>query len=276
MHNHARLARLIAILLAGLVSPSFALKPAHDSVLPSASKEQVIESFDHGDFNALVKKYTRDGWVDYEGLRGKADKLDRYITSLAEVSLDGMGRNEELALLLNAYNAFTLRLILDYYPVASIMDIPKEKRWEDVRWKIGGHTWSLDQIEHEHIRPQFADPRVHFALVCAATGCPPLRAEAYTGARIEEQLEDQARKVHNSDRWLRLDAETGDLYLTQLYEWYREDFGTDDAAIIAHAARYHAPLKTFLDKGGKVTIHWMKYEWKLNNIPKNSIQESSQ
>jgi hypothetical protein len=96
-----------------------------------------------------------------------------------------MGRNEKLALLINAYNAFTLKLIVERLPVQSILDIPAAERWDAVRWKVGGQVWSLKQIEHEQIRPKFTEPRVHFALVCAAVGCPPLRNEAYDASRLD-------------------------------------------------------------------------------------------
>ena len=117
--------------------------------------------------------------------------------------IDELGRDERLALLINAYNAFTLRLILDHYPVASITDIPADQRWDAVRWRLAGETYSLNQIEHELVRPNFREPRIHFALVCAAVGCPPLRTEAYTGELLEEQLEGQTRYSHAHDRWLR-------------------------------------------------------------------------
>ena len=96
------------------------------------------------------------------------------------MSFADLGRSEKLALLINAYNACTLRLILDHWndgQLASIKDIPRDNRWEDQRWQIGKRRLSLNQIEHEEIRGRFAEPRIHFALVCAAKGCPPLRAE---------------------------------------------------------------------------------------------------
>jgi uncharacterized membrane protein YdjX (TVP38/TMEM64 family) len=158
-------------------------------------------AFDHSAYDKLVKAHVAPGgWVDYEGLKKDAEHLDSYLRSLADALFDDLGRDQKLALLLNAYNAFTLRLILDYYPVDSIRSIPAEKRWDAKRWQIGGYTWGLNQIEHEQIRPKFREPRVHFALVCAAIGCPPLRSEAYTADRLEEQLEDQARYVHGHKR----------------------------------------------------------------------------
>src|SRR5690606_18585297 len=105
------------------------------------------------------------GMVDYAGLAADTAALDGYIASLADVDLDVLSRDERLALLINAYNAFTLRLILDHYPVASIKDIPEAERWKAERWDLGGKTVSLDTIEHVMIRPVFNEPRIHWALV---------------------------------------------------------------------------------------------------------------
>jgi uncharacterized membrane protein YdjX (TVP38/TMEM64 family) len=222
-------------------------------------------AFDHSAFDQLLKKYVAEGgWVDYQGLRGESDKLDRYIASLADAPFDQMGRDEKLALLIDGYNAFTLRLILDYYPIKSIKDIPSDKRWDDKRWKIAGHTWSLNQIEHEQIRPKFKEPRVHFALVCAAIGCPPLRSEAYVGSRVNEQLEDQARYVHTHDRWFKFEPDKNVVHLTSLYKWYGSDFEQVAGSVLNFAARYSPQLKAALDAGRKPKVEWLDYDWTLN------------
>lgn len=151
-------------------------------------------AFDHAALDSLLKTHVDDaGRVDYRALKQEAAALDAYIAALAGAPLDEMGRSERLALLTNAYNAFTLRLILDHHPVKSIKDIPAAQRWDAVRWTVGGQTWSLNQIEHEQIRPHFAEPRIHFALVCAAVGCPPLRNEAYRADDLDAQLDAQTR-----------------------------------------------------------------------------------
>ncbi len=223
-------------------------------------------AFDHSAYDELVKKYVSEGgWVDYQGLRGDAEKLDQYVSSLAGAPFDQMGRDEKLALLINAYNAFTLRLILDHYPLKSIKDIPSNKRWDDERWKIGGHTWSLNEIEHEQIRPKFKEPRVHFALVCAAIGCPPLRSEAYVRDRVNDQLEDQARYVHTHDRWFKFEPDKNVVHLTSLYKWYGSDFEQVAGSVLKFAARYSLELKQALDAGKEPKIEWLDYDWTLNS-----------
>ncbi|MCI0458159.1 MAG: VTT domain-containing protein [Gemmataceae bacterium] len=223
-------------------------------------------SFDHSAFDALLKAHVDQvGGVDYQGLKQDAAKLDSYLQALANAPFDDMGRNQKLALLLNAYNAFTLRLILDYYPIDSIQSIPAEKRWDDVRWRIGGHTWSLNQIEHEQIRPKFKEPRVHFALVCAAVGCPNLRNEAYQADRIDEQLEDQARYVQSHSRWFQFESDKGAVRLTRLYLWYGGDFRQVAGSVLNFAARYSPGLEEALDAGRKPRIKWLPYDWSLNS-----------
>ena len=182
---------------------------------------------DHGQFDALLRKHVGSGgWVDYAGLAGDAAKLDQYLAAVRRAPLDKLGRNERLALLINAHNAFTLKLILEHWndgKLQSIKEIPAQQRWDAVRWNVGGYTWSLNQIEHEQVRPKFREPRIHFALVCAAVGCPPLRSEAYTGARLDEQLADQAKYVHTHDRWFRYERGADSVALTRLYDWFGDD-----------------------------------------------------
>lgn len=226
--------------------------------------------FDHSLFDTLLHKYVdQDGWIDYGNLLSDTDSLDTYIANVKNAPFVSLGRDEKLALLINAYNAFTLRLILDYYPLKSIKDIPNAKRWDAKRWQIGFMTLSLNQIEHEQIRPKFAEPRIHFALVCAAIGCPKLRNEAYHTNRLEEQLEDQTRYVHTHDRWFRYQQGAIKIQLTKLYSWYGSDFKQVAGSILDYAAGYSAHLKTDIDAGKNPRIKWLEYDWTLNDRKNN-------
>jgi uncharacterized membrane protein YdjX (TVP38/TMEM64 family) len=226
-----------------------------------------MASFDHGAFDALMRKHVAaGGWVDYAGLKENARSLDQYIDTLALAHFDRLGRNDKLALLINAYNAFTLRLILDHYPVKSIKDIPAAKRWDDKRWKVAGHTWSLNQIEHEQIRPKFREPRIHFALVCAAVGCPPLRAEAYTGAKLEAQLADQSHYLHTHVRWFQFDEGGNVVRLTSLYDWYSDDFGQVAGSVLEFAAKQCPALLKAQNAGTDFRVEWLAYDWGLNSM----------
>ncbi len=220
---------------------------------------------DHSGFSELLAEFVSEGgWVDYRGLRAREGDLDAYLGSLATAPFDAMGRDQKLALLINAYNAFTLKLILEYYPLGSIEDIPVSKGWNARRWIIGGTAFSLRDIEHGEIRPKFAEPRIHFALVCASISCPPLRREAYVASRLEEQLADQTRYVHEGDRWFRYEPGSDTLHLTSLYDWYGSDFKQQSGSVERFAARSSAPLKAALDLGKKVKVRYLDYDWALN------------
>jgi uncharacterized membrane protein YdjX (TVP38/TMEM64 family) len=264
----------LAIVAVGGVACSYANRSKLSSLFgpPSVTlKDTTPEKpdspkIDHSAFDELLKTIVSPGgWVDYDALRADSEKLDRYIAALGDVPFDDLGRNEKLALLLNGYNAFTLRLILDHYPVKSIKDISAAQRWDAVRWKIGRHVWSLNQIEHEQTRPNFREPRVHFALVCAAIGCPPLRSEAYSADRIEEQLEDQARYVHDHDRWFRYDETANVARLTKLYQWYGGDFEQVAGSVLKFASSYAPALNSAMAAGREPRIVWIDYNWSLNS-----------
>lgn len=221
--------------------------------------------FDHSGFDALLRKHVDyAGLVDYRTLKADPTALDGYIASLAKAPLADMGRSERLTLLINGYNAFTLRLILDHYPIGSIKDIPADQRWDAKRWNIGGNVWSLNQIEHEQIRPNFKEPRIHFALVCAAIGCPPLRNEAYATDRLEKQLAAQAQYVHTHDRWFQFDAPANVVKLTSLYNWYGGDFEQAAGSVLKYAAAHSPALKQALDSGSKPKVEFLNYDWSLN------------
>ncbi|MCO5169043.1 MAG: VTT domain-containing protein [Planctomycetes bacterium] len=223
-------------------------------------------TFDHGLLDGLLAAHVEaeTGLVDYQGLRRDAATLDRYLERLAAADLGPLGRDERLALLLNAYNAFTLRLILDHRPLASIRDVPEDRRWKGRTWTLAGQAYTLDELEHEQLRPKFREPRVHFALNCASVGCPPLRREAYVGARLEEQLEAQARLVHDDARWFRYDPERGELHLTRLYDWFEGDFAQVAGSALDFAARYSPALRRDLERGQRPRVRWLEYDWALN------------
>lgn len=222
-------------------------------------------AFDHSVYNSLLREHVNEaGFVDYKGLAARADQLDHYIDALADAPLDEMAGSERLALLINAYNAFTLRLILDHYPVNSIKAITPDP-WSEKRWNVGGNVWSLNQIEHDQIRPLFKDPRVHFALVCAADGCPVLRNEAYIGSQLERQLERQAVSVHTNSRWFQYDAETNTLRLSKWYDWYANDFEQDAGSVLDYAARYSEQLRAALEGNTPPDVRFIEYDWSLNS-----------
>ncbi len=248
---------LVVVTLATL-----ALHPSAAAQAPGSAR------FDHSGLDRLLKaRVDADGQVDYGRLRGDSRELDAYLASLATVALSGLAPEEQLALQINAYNAFTLRLILDHHPVASIKDIPSGERWRARRFRLAGETLSLDDLEHQRIRRQFDEPRIHFALVCAARGCPPLRREAYEGSRLAEQLADQSRRMHQDERFVRFEAATGVLHLTHLYDWYGDDFRKQAPSVAEYVGRELPAVRAALDAGVQVRVRWLPYDWSLNAQP---------
>ncbi len=213
-------------------------------------------SVDHALLDGLLREHVREGWVDY-GAVAEDPRLDRYLQVLAAAPWDALSRDERLALAINAYNAFTLALIVDHGPVDSIQDIPAAERWDAARWTLGGRTVSLSSLEHEELRRNFREPRIHFSINCASIGCPPLRSEAYVPARLEAQLEDASARLHADSRWVRIEGRTA--HLTKLYSWYEGDFTQAAGSPLAYASTWVPALGD-----GSWSIRWLDYDWSLN------------
>jgi hypothetical protein len=234
-------------------------------------------AFDHSAFDALLKRHVRGGRVDYDAF-ARAPEFPRYLAALAAARPEALPEKERLALWINAYNAYTIQLINTHGERESIRNINKtlgvfagKGPWQEPIATVGGRTYTLDHVEHEIVRKQFKEPRIHFALVCAAIGCPPLRAEAYTGARLEQQLDEQAREfVLRAPEKNRVDVAGKTVYVSPIFvDWYRADFGGTDAAIGRYLAAYYpagSPERRLLESGG-FRLVTTDYSWLLNTPP---------
>lgn len=169
-------------------------------------------------------------------------------------------RADRLAYWINLYNAATLKLVLAHYPLENIRQIGGDKRspWDLPVVRIAGADLSLNQIENEIIRPEFGDARIHFALNCAAQGCPPLRAEAFVAARLDAQLDQACRLALNDSRWVTRAANT--LTLTKLFEWYADDFRAAAGSVLGFIARYRSD-----EISEQMDIAYGEYDWALNS-----------
>ncbi len=158
-----------------------------------------------------------------------------------------------MAFWINAYNAFTVKLIVDNYPISSIMKLDNGKVW-DRKWiNIGGKTYSLNNIENDILRPQFKDPRIHFAVNCAAKSCPPLLNRAWTAANLESNFEKQARAFINNPEFNKISAK--EVEVSKIFDWYASDFGN----LIDYLNKYSS---TKINANAKVKFR--EYDWALN------------
>lgn len=228
---------------------------------------------DHAPFSAMLAAYVRDGLVDYDGLAGDG-RFDPYLRALEQGDPARMAPPERLAFWINVYNAYTIQLIRLRGERRSIRNInkrfgiPIKSPWSEPIVRAAGRTLSLDDVEHRIIRREFAEPRVHMALVCAALGCPPLRGEAYVGARLDAQLDDQARRFLATAAKNRVDVATRTVYGSPIFSWYRDDFGGTLAGVGRFWARYvTGDAERALLLSGSFAWRDTPYDWSLNVRP---------
>lgn len=245
-----------------------------------ASALQLAAAPDPSLLSAVLAAHVKDGRVDYAGLKSD-DRLPRYLAQLAATDPATLkSPAEQLAFWINAYNAFTLQLILDHHPQSSITEIGtgglalgsvlKTTAW-DLRFaRVGGKTYTLNEIEHDIIRRQLHDPRAHFALNCASASCPILRPEAYRADELSAQLDDQARRFFASAARNRFDLATKTAWLSEIFSWYRKDFGGSERAVLLEAARY-APddvRRSITADPAAWKVKYLAYDWSLNAATK--------
>lgn len=210
--------------------------------------------------------------VDYEALKKDHSKLQVYLKSLSQVSkksFDQFSREEQLAFLINAYNAFTLKLIIDHYPLKSIKDIGNifKGPWDQKFFVLLGEKRTLDQLEHKMIRPWFHEPRIHFAVNCASLGCPSLAQNAYTGKKLNVQLENALKHFLSNSSKNYSDPSKKRLYISKIFKWYKKDFKKSKKTLKGFLKPYF-PLMTkdkgAVEKMSRYTIKWTDYDWNLN------------
>jgi len=194
-------------------------------------------------------------------------QLRNYIDSLGAIEISAYNRAEQRAYWINLYNALTIDIVLEHYPLESIRDISSglfsSGPWRLKLVQVEGEALSLDDIEHRILRPIWRDPRIHYAVNCASLGCPDLQPGAFTAANSESLLEQAARKFVNSARAARFDR--GKLEVSSIYHWFEEDFGGDDSGVIAHLLRYaDTDLAAALAQVEEIDDHF--YDWRLNAV----------
>ena len=228
---------------------------------------------DHGAWSAHLGKYIRrsaDGINRFAYAKvTPADRLalQAYLRALQTAKITALKRDEQRAFWTNLYNALTFDVVLEHYPVKSIRDISlggglfTTGPWSKPLVSVEGRELSLDNIEHDVLRKLWRDPRVHYSVNCASLGCPNLMPVAFTGATLDAMLTQGARDYINHPRGVRVTGQT--VRLSKIFDWYREDFGTNDAAVLGHLKGFAVPaLKAALD--AVQSIAGYDYDWSIN------------
>jgi hypothetical protein len=249
---------------------------------------------DYSAYQNLLAKYVDDkGLVNYKGLKEDQAQFKSFlvdINAVTEEDYNQWNEADQTAYWINAYNAFTLQAIIDHYPIKagwlSSLTYPKNSIrqiagvWDELKFDAMGKQVTLDEIEHQILRVEFDEPRIHVAIVCASIGCPPLRNEAFTGEKLEEQLVDQSKRFLANPQNFRIGQDTNTVYLSSIFSWFGDDFinqygettnfqhlnQTEQAVIHFIFNSVSKSQQEYLENN-KFTISYTDYNWTLNEQP---------
>lgn len=267
---------LLAVLNVAIIQSTAANAEPASIVSDYTAGSQVV--VDHSTWDKLLKSYVKAGAdglnrVDYAAFQAAGQQdLKTYIAQLEKADLKVLDRSEQFALLANLYNAKTIDIVLDKYPVKSIKDISlgggliasiKGGPWKAKVLNVAGMPLSLDDIEHGILRPVFKDARVHYAVNCASVGCPNLQTQALTGGQLNAQLDASARAFINHPRAVAVTADG--IAVSSIYNWFKEDFGSSDAGVLKHLRKFANPELAARMKAA-TSLDSYRYDWGLNDI----------
>lgn len=233
----------------------------------------------HHLYQNVLSDFVIKGQIDYARLKAQPVELQSYLDQLAAVKKTQFHRwnqAQQMAFLLNLYNAATLQLIITHYPVESIKDIGHLFRnaWQKKFIHLFGKQVSLDYVEHDLLRAEFGDPRIHFALVCAARSCPPLRAEPYLAHKLEGQLNNQGHIFLADPSKNRVDLANKQVYLSKIFSWFKEDFRKDGENILDFVSHYLTADVARQVRQTHFNVQYIKYDWALNEIKRKRTATS--
>jgi hypothetical protein len=276
---------LLGFLVSGCSAPRAVALQGDAARAVSKGIESGTAAMDHSRFDSILRQHALEmgSRFDYEGLKRHPEDLDLYLEAVGRADLSSLSRDELMALLVNAYNAFVLRSVLDTFSpgrphgVKSIREISGV--FDRPTHRLGGFKLSLNNIEHNLLRPLFKDPRIHFVVNCASVSCPPLLQEALTGAKLESQLEYAAGRTLSSPDYVRLEG--GTLRVTKLLEWYGSDFVDPgfkgaERSLPRYLRRYASEeVARWLDSAGEnPPLSFMDYDWSLNRATRIRLQDA--
>lgn len=224
--------------------------------------------FDHSHrlYGKVLNEYVYDGLVDYSALQSSPELLNAYLNNLGNIhraEFDLWTENEQKAFLINLYNAAILKFIIDHYPVSSVKKMGDwfSSPWKDKFVQLFGEITTLDFIEHELLRKNFNDPRIHFALVGAAKGYPPLGNKPYTAKKINKELREQGKLFMSQPEKNSIDRENSTLYLSPIFKWFKDDFKVRARTLNAFVSNYFPGRPNLRN----YKIKYTDFDWSLND-----------
>ncbi len=214
----------------------------------------------------VIKK--QSSWVDYTSLKKDSSDIDRYIVNLQRVTLEAFSRfsrDQQLCFLINAYNSFQIKQVLLHYPIDSIVHVGSlfTSPWQKKFFRLFNLNVSLDFVEHDLIRQIFKEPRIHFAVSCASSSCPLLSDQAYTANQLDKQLEVATVNFLNNQKKNYYDPEGQTLFLSKIFDWYKNDFGKNWISFITSRIEVFKRSPANIEN---LTIKYNDYDWALNDL----------
>ena len=225
--------------------------------------EETTKSID-----VFLKEFVADGKVDYNRIEKNQSALNSLISQIGSTTYLTSNDEREKTYLINLYNVFVIKQVVDHYPIDSPLSI--SNFFLERKFQVNGQIVNLDQLEKEIIFSKYPDPRLHFALVCGAKGCPKLKSEAYNPIELEKELDEQVKSTLNDPAFFQFDRDNGKVKISRIFDWYSNDFGQSNEERVEFINKY---LEVDIPQNS--SLSFMKYDWSLNNI-EESIDETQE
>jgi hypothetical protein len=276
MHTIIRSCVPAVLALVSCASPT-AASPTYSAPISTQEPAAGFEAI-HAPWTDVLKAHVRGDAFDYAALKKDRAKLDAYIAALERVRAEDLGkapRDAQFAFWIDAYNAYTVKLVVDAYPVKSIRELGDDKVsvWDRDLVPLGKlyprlekSKLTLNDIENKILRPTFQDARLHAAINCASVGCPPLRAEAFTAAKLDAQLDEQVKAWLGDPTRNRFDRSKDKIEVSKVFEWFAEDFTKPAGSVPAWIARFRPADADWLTAKPGPKVEYVEYDWALNDI----------
>ncbi len=231
--------------------------------------EAIANTFDHSKFDLVLKKYVDEkGLVDYNGVANDR-QFSEYMQTLESAKVESLSYDGQFAFWLNAYNAVTIDKVIKEKPRKSVRETLVPGLWTSTKFftsrehTVANQRLSPDDIQKEILFKKFQDPRIHFAIICASSGCPQLPRIAYTETNVQSRLEEETRKYLNSSRGTRIDRVEITLYVSKLFDWYDDDFIQKSGSVLGFMRPYlRGETLSFIERNPKIS--YLEYDWALN------------